>query len=180
MEHAKKLVLVDPTNIDVRNVKRHYGILDQSISDVLNRRDIDERTKLQLYQAAVNKFLLNRQTVENELKEPVKVSFSEPITSVGQVEQIVSEAVNRITNVHKPAVEDTEEKAEDEKKEEEEEEEKSSGARALPSTFRKGKRSASRQGRQTKSAKERGRQRSLPRRSSRKPQEKLPSSWTFY
>ena len=153
-----------PDQFDVRNVKRHYGLLDQSISDELNRRDIDERTKLQLYQANVSKFLLKRQTVENELKEPVKVNPLEPITSVGQVEQIVSEAVNRITNVHKPVVEDTEAKAEDKKKEMEEEEEKSSGARALPSTFRKGKRSrASRQGRQTKSAKDRGRQRSLPR-----------------
>ena len=75
MEHVK-LVLVDPTNIDVRNIKRYYGLLDQSISDVLNRRDIDERTNLQLYQAVVNKFLLNRQTVENELKEPIKVNFS--------------------------------------------------------------------------------------------------------
>ena len=37
MEHTNKLVLVDPTNIDVRNVKRHYGLLDQNISDVLNR-----------------------------------------------------------------------------------------------------------------------------------------------
>ena len=166
MEHAKKLVLVDPTNIDVRNVKRHYGLLDQSISDVLNRRNIDERTKLQQYQAAVNKFLLNRQTVEHELKEPSKPIFSEPITSVGQVEQNVSEAVNRIT---KPIVEDTEEKAEDNKKEVEEEEEKSCGARALPSTFRKEKRrSVSRQDRQNKSAKERGKQRSLPRRSSSK------------
>ena len=171
MEHAKKLMLVDPTNLDVRNVKRHYGLLDQSISDVLNRRDIDERTKLQLYQAAVNKFLLNRQTVENELKEPVKVNLSEPITSVGQVEQIVSEAVNRITNVHK----DTEEKTEDKKKEEDkEEEEKSSVARAFPSTFRRRKRS-----RQTKSTKERGRQ-YLPRRSSRKPPEKSYTSWSFY
>ena len=101
----------------------------------------------------MNKFLLNRQTVENELKKPVKVNLSEPITSVGQVEQIVSEAVNRKTNVHKSVVEDTEEKAEDNKKEVGEEKEKSSGARALPSTFRKGKRSASRQGRQIKSAK---------------------------
>ena len=68
MEHARKLMLVDPANFDVRNVKRHYTLLDQSISDVLDRRDVDARTKLQLYQAAVNKFLLNKQNVENERK----------------------------------------------------------------------------------------------------------------
>ena len=37
MEHARKLMLVDPANFDVRNIKRHYTLLDQSISDVLDR-----------------------------------------------------------------------------------------------------------------------------------------------
>ena len=90
-------MLVDPANFDVRNVKRHYTLLDQSISDVLDRRDVDARTKLQLYQAAVNKFLLNKQNVENELKGPVKVELSEPSGHAA-----VGEAASSITAAQTP------------------------------------------------------------------------------
>ncbi len=76
MEHAKKLMLVDPA--DVRNIKRHYSLLDQNISDVLSREDVDDRAKLRLYQSALNKFLINRQSVENELNAPLKVNVTAP------------------------------------------------------------------------------------------------------
>ena len=127
----------------------------------------------------MNNFLLNRQTLENELKESVKVNLSEPITTIGQVEQNVLEALNRIANVQTPspfkAVEGREKKAEE--KNEEEAEEESSVVRALTSTFRKGKRSsASRRIRKTESTEER----SLPIKSTRNQQEKAGSSWSFY
>ena len=87
--------------------------------------------------------------------------------------------MNRITNVHKPVVEDTEEKAEDKKKEEEEEEEKSSGARALPSTFRKGKEAvqADKADRPSRRKKKEGNGLCREAVASHK---ELPSSWTFY
>ncbi len=78
MEHAKKLMLVDPTNLDVRHVKRHYGLLDENISNVLDREDVDDYLKVRLYQNALNKFLANRQVIENDLNKPLKVAVETP------------------------------------------------------------------------------------------------------
>jgi hypothetical protein len=51
--------------------------LDQNISDVLNRSDIDDASKLRLYQQALNRFLVNRRVVEDELNKPVQVKLAE-------------------------------------------------------------------------------------------------------
>jgi hypothetical protein len=63
MENVKKMMLIDSNFAtgDFRNVKRHYSLLDQNISDVLNRQDIDDHGKLILYRNALTKFLINRQ-----------------------------------------------------------------------------------------------------------------------
>jgi len=92
MEHAKKWLLVDPS-LDARHTKRHYSALDQNISDVLNRQDVDDREKLRLYQVALGKFLANRQSVESELNELAKVPEPPKTSEVDQkpiLEQLVS------------------------------------------------------------------------------------------
>ena len=71
MEHARKMLLVDPG--DFRNIRQHHSLLDKSISDVLSRRDVGDEEKLSLYQQALNKFLVNRRVIERELEEPLKV-----------------------------------------------------------------------------------------------------------
>jgi hypothetical protein len=71
MEHAKKMMLID--SHDFRNAKRHHLAIDQDISDVLNRQGLDDAEKLRLYQQTLNKFLLSRQNIENELNKPIKV-----------------------------------------------------------------------------------------------------------
>ena len=75
MEHARKMLLVDPG--DFRNIRQHHSLLDKSISDVLSRRDIGDEEKLSLYQQALNRFLVNRRTIEKELEEPLKVTEPE-------------------------------------------------------------------------------------------------------
>jgi uncharacterized protein YbcC (UPF0753/DUF2309 family) len=40
---------------------------------VLNRHGLDDAEKLRLYQQTLNKFLISRQNIENELDKPVKV-----------------------------------------------------------------------------------------------------------
>lgn len=76
------MLLVDPNYFshgnDFRNIKRHHSLLDQSISDVLNREDVNDYDKLKLYQNALGKFLVNRQNVEFELDKPIKVQTEEP------------------------------------------------------------------------------------------------------
>jgi hypothetical protein len=110
MEHAKKWMLVDPS-VDLRNVKRHYGALDQNISNVLNRQDVDDREKLRLYQTALNKFLNNRQSVESELNKPVEVELSK--TGVDQ-KSIIDQLLSLLTakTTAEPKVEEEEEKQE--------------------------------------------------------------------
>ena len=185
MEHARKLMLVDPNNFDVRNVKRHYTRLDQSISDVLDRRDIDERTKLQLYQAAVNKFLLNKQNVESELKEPLKVELSEPFGRAA-----VEEAASSVATVQTPPLKPTTDVAEEKEANKEDVKPLSSSETAKPSlrkrktksaSFKKGVRKTVGKPKST-AGKDRDRQASLPpqRRSSRKQQEKAVLPWLFY
>ena len=75
MEHAKKMMLIDAST-DLRNVKMHHTALDQSISDVLNRGDVDDYVKIKLYQDALNKFLISRENVEEEFKSPLKVQVT--------------------------------------------------------------------------------------------------------
>ena len=186
MEHAKKLMLVDPANFDVRNVKRHYTFLDQSISDVLDRRDVDARTKLQLYQAAVNKFLLNKQNVENELKGPVKVELSEPSGHAAVGEAASSVAAAQTPQRNPSAV------AQELEADEEDIKPLSSSSETTKPSRRKGivKSSASiKKGvflktvRKSNVGKERVGRSSLPpppRRSSRKAQEKNVLPWLFY
>jgi len=92
MEHAKKWMLVDPS-IDARHAKRHYSALDQNISNVLHRQDVDDREKLRLYQIALSKFLANRHSVESELNELTTVPEPQKPTDVDQkaiVEQLIS------------------------------------------------------------------------------------------
>jgi hypothetical protein len=76
---AKKMMLVDASQLDVRNTAKHYTLLDQNISDILERRDISDADKLRLYQSALNRFLLNRQKIEGEVNEPVKASASNSV-----------------------------------------------------------------------------------------------------
>jgi hypothetical protein len=76
---AKKMMLVDASQLDVRNTAKHYTLLDQNISDILERRDINDADKLRLYQSALNRFLLNRQKIEGEVNESVKASTSNSI-----------------------------------------------------------------------------------------------------
>jgi hypothetical protein len=76
---AKKMMLVDASQLDVRNTAKHYTLLDQNISDILERRDISDADKLRLYQSALNRFLLNRQKIEGEVNESVKASISNSI-----------------------------------------------------------------------------------------------------
>lgn len=79
---AKKMFLVDSnyaTTADLRNVKKHHSALDRNISEVLERRDLDDEDKLTLYRQALNKYLINRRLVESELEErPPKVRLAEP------------------------------------------------------------------------------------------------------
>ena len=105
MEHAKKLMLVNPANFDLRNVKRRYSELDQNISDVLDRQDVDDYDKSKLYQSALSKFLANRQVVENELNEPLKVSVAEPsdVNRKNKYEQFISDLVSRLSSAEKKA-----------------------------------------------------------------------------
>lgn len=97
-EHMKKMMLVDAANFasDLRNVKRHYGVLDQNISDVLNREDIDEREKLKLYQVALSKFLVNRQAVESALGEPVKVEPTKSPLDLDKLGSIIADAIKSV------------------------------------------------------------------------------------
>lgn len=182
MEHARKLMLVDPANLDVRNVKRHYTLLDQSISDVLDRRDVDVRTKLQLYQAAVNKFLLNKQNVENELKGPLKFELSEPTGHA--TEEVASSTATVQTPQQKPTV-----VAEQIQADEENIKPLSVSETTKPSLRkRKGKSTSIKKGVRKTIGKqkpavgtERETRSSLPpRRSSRKSQEKNILPWLFY
>jgi hypothetical protein len=76
---AKKMMLVDASQLDVRNTAKHYTLLDQNISDILERRDISDADKLRLYQSALNRFLLNRQKIEGEVNESVKASASNSV-----------------------------------------------------------------------------------------------------
>jgi hypothetical protein len=71
MEHVKKMMLID--SHDFRNVKQHHSAIDRDISDVLNRQGLDDVEKLRLYQQTLNKFLISRQNIENELDKPFKV-----------------------------------------------------------------------------------------------------------
>jgi hypothetical protein len=76
MEHARKLMLID-SNFDTRNVKKRYSQLDKSISEVLESDEsVDEREKVRRYQQALNRFLLNRESVERELEQPAKVEVT--------------------------------------------------------------------------------------------------------
>jgi hypothetical protein len=76
MEHARKLKLID-SNFDTRNVKKRYSQLDKSISEVLESDEsVDEREKARRYQQALNRFLVNRETVERELERPVEVEVT--------------------------------------------------------------------------------------------------------
>jgi hypothetical protein len=77
MEHARKMMLVDATD-DLRNVRKHHTALDRNISDVLGRQDLDDYLKVKLYQDALNKFLVSRQTVEDQFQSPLKVQVTEP------------------------------------------------------------------------------------------------------
>ncbi len=66
MKQAKKMMLVDfDQGIDLRNTKRQYSLLDQNISDVLNQQIVEDHEKAQIYQTALNKFLINRQSSKN-------------------------------------------------------------------------------------------------------------------
>ena len=75
MEHAKKMMLVD-TNFDIGNIKRRHTLLDQNISEVLDRQDLDDREKIKLYQQTLNKYLVNRKLIEKELNRPLKVEVA--------------------------------------------------------------------------------------------------------
>lgn len=69
-------MLID-SNFDTRNVKKRYSQLDKSISEVLESDEsVDEREKVRRYQQALNRFLLNRETVERELDRPAKVEVT--------------------------------------------------------------------------------------------------------
>lgn len=58
---------------DTRNVKKRYSELDESISDVLHRDDLNEYDKAVLYRRALSRYLVNKQTLEHEFDRPVKV-----------------------------------------------------------------------------------------------------------
>ena len=79
MEHAKKITLTDSNfAINPQNIKRHYFSQDQSIVDILNRQDIDDYKKLILYRIALNKFLVNKKSLETDLSKPLKVQLKTP------------------------------------------------------------------------------------------------------
>ena len=69
------MMLVD-ANFDLGNIKRRHTLLDQSISEVLDRQNLDDREKIKLYQHTLNKYLVNRKLIENELNLPLKVEVS--------------------------------------------------------------------------------------------------------
>jgi hypothetical protein len=88
MEHARKMLLVDANvSNDYKNMKRYYSMLDQSVSDVLNRDDLNEYDKIKLYQQTLNKYIIHRDNVVNELEQPVKVQ------SINQKETTAEEQV---------------------------------------------------------------------------------------
>jgi hypothetical protein len=84
---AKKMMLVDASQLDVRNTAKHYTLLDQNISDILERRHISDADKLRLYQSALNRFLLNRQKIEGEVNESVKASTSNSIDNSNELDK---------------------------------------------------------------------------------------------
>ena len=63
MEHAKKMMLID-ANFDLGNIKRRHTLLDQSISKVLYRQDLDDQEKIKLYQQTLKKYLVNRKRIK--------------------------------------------------------------------------------------------------------------------
>ncbi len=68
------MLLVDANvSNDFKNVRRHYSLLDQTVSDVLNRNDMNDYDKIKLYQQALNKYIVNRDNIVTELDKPVKV-----------------------------------------------------------------------------------------------------------
>lgn len=75
---AKKMMLIDAANFnDLRSAKRHYSALDQNVSNVLDRQDLNDFDKLKLYQHTLSRFLINKQEVENEVSKPVNVQTTE-------------------------------------------------------------------------------------------------------
>jgi len=71
MEHSKKMMLVDPN--DLRSVKKHHSLLDRDISNVLNLQSASDSEKARLYQQTLARFLINRQAIEADFKEPINV-----------------------------------------------------------------------------------------------------------
>jgi hypothetical protein len=105
MENVKKMMLIDSNFAtgDFKNVKRHYSLLDQNISDVLNRQDIDDHGKLILYRNALTKFLINRQTIEKEIEDPLKVQTASPQQSQ-IVEDVTPEPIIQIPQLEEPKI----------------------------------------------------------------------------
>jgi hypothetical protein len=76
---AKKMMLVDANfGTDLRSINRHYSALDQNITNVLERSDLNDFDKLKLYQHALSRFLISKQEVEGEASKPVSVQSAEP------------------------------------------------------------------------------------------------------
>ena len=98
MEHAKKMMLVD-TNFDIGNIKRRHTLLDQNISEVLDRQDIDDREKIKLYQQTLNKYLVNRKLIENELNRPLKVEVA-----ANKTESVAEPDKVKIKRVSEPGI----------------------------------------------------------------------------
>ena len=51
------MMLID-ANFDLGNIKRQHTLLNQNISEVLDRQDLDNQEKIKLYQQTSNKYLL--------------------------------------------------------------------------------------------------------------------------
>ena len=79
MEHAKRMTLVDSNfAVNLRSIKRHYSSLEQRVVDILNQQNINDYEKLIRYQIALNKFLVNKNALEADLDEPLKVQLNTP------------------------------------------------------------------------------------------------------